>query len=78
MVLRGIAAVAIVVVMPVVGAFVLFWSAVGLRLGGADFDTHIVFPFAGFGGAAIGLLVGLGAAWRFVRHETAGSNPDSE
>ena len=67
MVRRGIAAVAAVLVMPVVGALLLFWGAVGLRLGGADFDTHLVFPVAGVGGGVLGLLVGIVLAWRLVR-----------
>ena len=67
MVLRGTAAVGLVVVMPVVGAFLLFWGAVALRRGGANFDPHLVLPYAGIGGAAIGLLVGLVVAWRVVR-----------
>lgn len=67
MVSRGIAAVGLVVVMPVVGAFLLFWGAIAFRSGGADFDPHLVLPYAGIGGAAIGLLVGLVVARRVVR-----------
>lgn len=67
MVWRGIAAVAAVLVMPVMGALLLFWGAVGLRLGGAAFDTHLVFPLVAIGGGVLGLLVGLVVASRLVR-----------
>ncbi len=67
MFVRGIAAVALVVALVVLGGFVGFWGAVGLTIVGVDFDAYLVLPFAAYGGAAVGLVAGSITGWRVVR-----------
>lgn len=65
MVLRGLAAVALVAVLPVLCAFVAFWAAVGLTAVGVKFDPSVTVPFAAYVGGTVGLVAVLIAARRF-------------
>lgn len=68
MLVRGIAAVAIVVALVVLGGFVGFWGAVGLTIVGVDFyDAYLVMALAPYAGAAVGLVAGSIIGWRVVR-----------
>lgn len=68
MLVRGIAAVALVVVLVVLGSFVGFWGAVGLSIVGVDYShTYLVLPIAAYAGAAVGLVAGSVIGWRVVR-----------